>query len=57
MNVVLSAPFHSLGNENPVPLGKTGLGQPPDPESKPLRLMINLFGFKVARPTFSSAPE
>ena len=28
-----------------LPSGKMGLGQLPDPESKPLRLMINLFGF------------
>ena len=31
-----------------VPSGKMGLGQPPEPESKPLRLMINLLGCNVA---------
>ena len=46
-----------MGNENIVPSGKMGLGQPPDPESKPFRLMISLFGFKVLRPVFGCGPE
>ena len=29
-----------------------GLGQPPDPESKPFRLRISFFGFTVPRPNF-----
>ena len=44
-----------MGNENMVPLGKMGLGQPPEPESKPLRLMISFLGFALRRPAFSCA--
>ena len=36
---------------------KDGLGQPPDLESKPLRLMISFLGFNVLRPAFNCAPE
>ena len=39
---------NGMGSENMVPWGKMGLGQPPDPESKPLRLRISFFAFTTA---------
>ena len=45
-----SRSLEGMGSENMVPSGKIGLGQPPDPESKPLRLMISFLGFKLVRP-------
>ena len=41
-----------MGNENMVPSGKMGLGQPPDPESKPLRLMISFFRLQISMSGF-----
>ena len=41
--------LEGMGSENMVSSGKIGLAQPPDPESKPLRLMISFLGFKLVR--------
>ena len=46
-----------MGSENIVPSEKMGLGQPPDSESKPLRLRISFLGVKVPRPVFGCSPN
>ena len=52
-----SSSYDGMGRENIVPSGKMGLGQPPEPESNPLRLMISFLRFKVPCPAFNCAPE
>ena len=56
-DIELLAALDGMGSENIVPSGKMGLGQPPDPESKPLRLRISWFGSKVLRPRFVLRPS